>query len=171
MMKMHNLIHSIHFSRFGKGKLKLNVNKLNMDSLTQETAHLHNTKHPQTLVKCLRILLWIKYFFNWSVLCVSGLLGLRRFRGSTLNYSLLLLEEEAGLLYVGARGALYALQASDISSSSPQTVCTDKTHQHLITELARQNYIDILHISYFYSSSSPQFSTINSAKKKKKNVM
>uniref|UniRef100_A0A671TCK6 Semaphorin-4G-like n=1 Tax=Sinocyclocheilus anshuiensis TaxID=1608454 RepID=A0A671TCK6_9TELE len=82
-----------------------------MDSLTQETAHLHNTKHtdPQTLVKCLWILLWIKYFFNWSVLCVSGLLGLRRFRGSTLNYSLLLLEEGAGLLYVGARGALYAL--------------------------------------------------------------
>uniref|UniRef100_A0A671NLV5 Semaphorin-4G-like n=1 Tax=Sinocyclocheilus anshuiensis TaxID=1608454 RepID=A0A671NLV5_9TELE len=93
-----------------------------MDSLTQETAHLHNTKHPQNLNKCLRILLWIKYFFNWSVLCVSGLLDLRRFRGSTLNYSLLLLEEEAGLLYVGARGALYALQASDISSSSLQTI-------------------------------------------------
>lgn len=52
----------------------------------------------------------------------NGLLGPRRFRGSTLNYSLLLLEEEAGLLYVGARGALYALQASDISSSSPQTI-------------------------------------------------
>uniref|UniRef100_A0A8C1SFT2 Semaphorin 4G n=1 Tax=Cyprinus carpio TaxID=7962 RepID=A0A8C1SFT2_CYPCA len=52
----------------------------------------------------------------------NGLLGLRRFRGSTLNYSLLLLEEEAGLLYVGARGALYALQASDISSSSLQTI-------------------------------------------------
>ncbi|XP_052469438.1 semaphorin-4G [Carassius gibelio] len=52
----------------------------------------------------------------------NGLLGLRRFRGSTLNYSLLLLEEEAGVLYVGARGALYALQASDISSSSPQTI-------------------------------------------------
>uniref|UniRef100_A0A8C1Z1U6 SEM4G protein n=1 Tax=Cyprinus carpio TaxID=7962 RepID=A0A8C1Z1U6_CYPCA len=45
-----------------------------------------------------------------------------RFRGSTLNYSLLLLEEEAGVLYVGARGALYALQASDISSSPPQTI-------------------------------------------------
>uniref|UniRef100_A0A8C2KAU3 Semaphorin-4G-like n=1 Tax=Cyprinus carpio TaxID=7962 RepID=A0A8C2KAU3_CYPCA len=52
----------------------------------------------------------------------NGLLGLRRFRGSTLNYSLLLLEEEAGVLYVGARGALYALQASDISSSPPQTI-------------------------------------------------
>ncbi|XP_051772424.1 semaphorin-4G [Ctenopharyngodon idella] len=52
----------------------------------------------------------------------NGLLGCRRFRGLTLNYSLLLLEEEAGVLYVGARGALYALQASDISSSSPQTI-------------------------------------------------
>ncbi|XP_016109090.1 semaphorin-4G-like [Sinocyclocheilus grahami] len=52
----------------------------------------------------------------------NGLLGLRRFRGSTLNYSLLLLEEEAGVLYVGARGALYALQASDISNSSLQTI-------------------------------------------------
>uniref|UniRef100_A0A672S482 Semaphorin 4G n=1 Tax=Sinocyclocheilus grahami TaxID=75366 RepID=A0A672S482_SINGR len=52
----------------------------------------------------------------------NGLLDLRRFRGSTLNYSLLLLEEEAGLLYVGARGALYALQASDISNSSLQTI-------------------------------------------------
>uniref|UniRef100_A0A8C1R3X6 Semaphorin-4G-like n=1 Tax=Cyprinus carpio TaxID=7962 RepID=A0A8C1R3X6_CYPCA len=78
------------------------------------------------LMFCLWILLWIKYFFNWSVLCVSGLLGLRRFRGSTLNYSLLLLEEEAGVLYVGARGALYALQASDISSSPPQTVYDQK---------------------------------------------
>ncbi|XP_073690236.1 semaphorin-4G [Garra rufa] len=52
----------------------------------------------------------------------NGLMGLRRFRGSTLNYSLLLLEEEAGVLYVGARGALYALQASDISSSFLQTI-------------------------------------------------
>uniref|UniRef100_A0A8C2KA64 Semaphorin-4G-like n=1 Tax=Cyprinus carpio TaxID=7962 RepID=A0A8C2KA64_CYPCA len=85
-----------------------------------------NLEQMQILVKCLWILLWIKYFFNWSVLCVSGLLGLRRFRGSTLNYSLLLLEEEAGVLYVGARGALYALQASDISSSPPQTVYDQK---------------------------------------------
>ncbi len=148
-MEMHSLIHTIHFSRFRKGKLKLNANKLNMDSLTQETAHLHNTKHPQTLVKCSRILLWIKYFFNCSVLCVSGLLGLRRFRGLTLNYSLLLLEEEAGLLYVGARGALYALQASDISSSSPQTVRTDKTHQHLYRACPAELYLILLPLHTF----------------------
>lgn len=52
----------------------------------------------------------------------NGLLDCRRFTGLALNYSLLLLEEEAGMLYVGARGALYALQASDISSSSLQTI-------------------------------------------------
>ncbi|KAI5606805.1 semaphorin-4G, partial [Silurus asotus] len=48
----------------------------------------------------------------------SELWGCRRFSGSALNYSTLLLEEEPGLLYVGARGALFALQASNISSSS-----------------------------------------------------
>ncbi|XP_053476981.1 semaphorin-4G isoform X6 [Ictalurus furcatus] len=48
----------------------------------------------------------------------SELWGCQRFSGSALNYSTLLLEEEPGLLYVGARGALYALQASNISSSS-----------------------------------------------------
>lgn len=64
--------------------------------------------------------------FNCCVLYVIGLSGCKRFRGLTLNYSLLMLEEEADVLYVGARGALYALQASDISSSSVQTVRTDK---------------------------------------------
>ncbi|KAF5900931.1 semaphorin-4G-like, partial [Clarias magur] len=48
----------------------------------------------------------------------NELWGCRRFGGSAQNYSTLLLEEEPGLLYVGARGALYALQASDIASSS-----------------------------------------------------
>ncbi|KTF77999.1 hypothetical protein cypCar_00028468 [Cyprinus carpio] len=63
-----------------------------------------------------------KWAVTVALYIMEWLLGLRRFRGSTLNYSLLLLEEEAGLLYVGARGALYALQASDISSSSLQTI-------------------------------------------------
>lgn len=48
---------------------------------------------------------------------VSELSGSKRFSGSALNYSSLLLEDEAGLLYVGARGALYALQTSNISST------------------------------------------------------
>ncbi|XP_056153338.1 semaphorin-4G [Lampris incognitus] len=46
----------------------------------------------------------------------KGLLGSQRFSGSTQNYSTLLLEEEMGLLYVGGRGALYALNTSDIST-------------------------------------------------------
>lgn len=57
------------------------------------------------------------------IVCASELWKSRRFSGSAVNYSTLLLEEEPGLLYVGARGALYALQASDISSSS-HTVST-----------------------------------------------
>lgn len=48
----------------------------------------------------------------------KDLKGCRHFRGSALNYSTLLLEEEAGVLYVGARGALYSLQAFNISGPS-----------------------------------------------------
>ncbi|XP_071757970.1 semaphorin-4G [Centroberyx gerrardi] len=46
----------------------------------------------------------------------KGLLGSERFSGSSQNYSTLLLEEEAGLLYVGGRGAVYALDTSNIST-------------------------------------------------------
>ncbi|XP_068162240.1 semaphorin-4G [Antennarius striatus] len=47
----------------------------------------------------------------------KGLLGSSRFSGSSQNYSVLLLEEEAGgFLYVGGRGALYALNTSNIST-------------------------------------------------------
>ncbi|KAL6487333.1 hypothetical protein MHYP_G00039590 [Metynnis hypsauchen] len=53
-----------------------------------------------------------------STVLSNGLWGCRRFSGTALNYSTLLLEEEAGVLYVGARGALYALQADNISNSS-----------------------------------------------------
>uniref|UniRef100_A0A8C4F0Q2 Semaphorin-4G n=1 Tax=Dicentrarchus labrax TaxID=13489 RepID=A0A8C4F0Q2_DICLA len=42
--------------------------------------------------------------------------------GSSQNYSTLLLEEEVGLLYVGGRGALYALNTSDISTLGNLTV-------------------------------------------------
>ncbi|XP_028989550.1 semaphorin-4G [Betta splendens] len=47
-----------------------------------------------------------------------GLLGSARFSGSAQNYSCLLLEEEAGLLYVGGRGALYALNSSNVSTAN-----------------------------------------------------
>ncbi|TKS89529.1 Semaphorin-4G Precursor [Collichthys lucidus] len=46
----------------------------------------------------------------------KGLLGSNRFTGSSQNYSTLLLEEDAGLLYVGSRGALYALNTTNIST-------------------------------------------------------
>ncbi|XP_054608645.1 semaphorin-4G [Dunckerocampus dactyliophorus] len=56
---------------------------------------------------------------------VKGLLDSSRFTGSTRNYSTLLLEEEAGLLYVGGRGALYALNASNISTPASPRVDWD----------------------------------------------
>ncbi|KAG7492581.1 hypothetical protein MATL_G00015820 [Megalops atlanticus] len=46
----------------------------------------------------------------------NGLLGCRRFSGAALNYSSLLLEDEAGVLYIGARGAVFALDTGDISA-------------------------------------------------------
>uniref|UniRef100_A0A3Q3XQL7 Sema domain-containing protein n=1 Tax=Mola mola TaxID=94237 RepID=A0A3Q3XQL7_MOLML len=52
----------------------------------------------------------------------SCLLGSARFSGSSQNYSTLLLEEEAGRLYAGGRGALYALNASNISTPANLTV-------------------------------------------------
>uniref|UniRef100_A0A8P4GI24 Semaphorin-4G n=1 Tax=Dicentrarchus labrax TaxID=13489 RepID=A0A8P4GI24_DICLA len=54
-----------------------------------------------------------------------GLLGSTRFTGSSQNYSTLLLEEEVGLLYVGGRGALYALNTSDISTLGNLTIDWD----------------------------------------------
>ncbi|KAM7381322.1 hypothetical protein PAMA_012261 [Pampus argenteus] len=55
----------------------------------------------------------------------KGLLGSNRFNGSSRNYSTLLLEEEAGLLYVGGRGALYALNTSNISTPANLSIDWD----------------------------------------------
>ncbi|GLD60098.1 semaphorin-4G-like protein, partial [Lates japonicus] len=55
----------------------------------------------------------------------KGLLGSARFTGSSQNYSTLLLEEEAGLLYVGGRGALHALNTSNISTPANLTIDWD----------------------------------------------
>ncbi|KAJ8418096.1 hypothetical protein AAFF_G00138050 [Aldrovandia affinis] len=52
----------------------------------------------------------------------SGLLGCRRFSGTAVSYSTLLLEEKVGMLYVGARGALYALDASDIAAGNTLSI-------------------------------------------------
>ncbi|XP_069652950.1 semaphorin-4G isoform X1 [Haliaeetus albicilla] len=50
------------------------------------------------------------------------LLGIRRFSAHTLNYSTLLLEEDRGILYVGARGAIFALNSSDVADGSHRTI-------------------------------------------------
>uniref|UniRef100_A0A671YAK4 Semaphorin 4G n=1 Tax=Sparus aurata TaxID=8175 RepID=A0A671YAK4_SPAAU len=55
----------------------------------------------------------------------KGLLGSSRFAGSSQNYSTLLLEEASGLLYVGGRGALYALNTSNISTPGNLTIDWD----------------------------------------------
>lgn len=52
----------------------------------------------------------------------SGLQGCRRFRSSAVDYRTVLLEAESERLYVGARGAVFALNASDISARSALTV-------------------------------------------------
>ncbi|XP_061796844.1 semaphorin-4G-like [Nerophis lumbriciformis] len=53
----------------------------------------------------------------------SSLHGCRRFRTSVVNYSAMLLEAEGEQrLYVGARGAVFALDASDISAASALTI-------------------------------------------------
>ncbi|KAI5623331.1 semaphorin-4G, partial [Silurus asotus] len=46
----------------------------------------------------------------------NGLLGCNHFHGQTVNYSTLLLEDGSGVLYVGAREALYALDTANISA-------------------------------------------------------
>uniref|UniRef100_A0A3B4ZIY4 Semaphorin-4G-like n=1 Tax=Stegastes partitus TaxID=144197 RepID=A0A3B4ZIY4_9TELE len=53
---------------------------------------------------------------------LSGLQGCRRFHSSAVNYSTMLLEADSERLYVGARGVVFALNASDISASSALTI-------------------------------------------------
>ncbi|XP_029564397.1 semaphorin-4G isoform X2 [Salmo trutta] len=52
----------------------------------------------------------------------QGLLGCQRFSSPSQNYSTLLLEEDNGVLYVGARGALYALDSTNISTPGNLTI-------------------------------------------------
>lgn len=64
----------------------------------------------------------------------AGLLGSANFTGSSQNYSTLLLEEDAGLLYVGGRGALYALNTSNISTPAKPTVSVRSGRSSLSTK-------------------------------------
>ncbi|XP_068578091.1 semaphorin-4G-like [Cebidichthys violaceus] len=52
----------------------------------------------------------------------SGLQGCRRFQSSAVSYSTMLLEADSERLFVGARGAVFALNASDISAGSALTI-------------------------------------------------
>ncbi|XP_061492162.1 semaphorin-4G isoform X2 [Rhineura floridana] len=46
----------------------------------------------------------------------------RRFSSHAQNYTTLLLEDEKGILYVGARGAIFSLNSSNIADGSQQTM-------------------------------------------------
>ncbi|NWH76722.1 SEM4G protein, partial [Piaya cayana] len=48
--------------------------------------------------------------------------GVRHFSARTFNYSTLLLEDDRGILYVGARGAIFALNARDVADGSHRTI-------------------------------------------------
>lgn len=58
----------------------------------------------------------------------SGLQGCRRFQAPAVNYSTVLLEAEGGRLYVGARGAVFALNAANISASAALAVSCFCSH-------------------------------------------
>lgn len=49
---------------------------------------------------------------------VNGLLGCNRFHGAAVNYSSMLLEDGSGFLYVGAREAIYKMDATNISATN-----------------------------------------------------
>ncbi|KAK1794019.1 hypothetical protein P4O66_010928 [Electrophorus voltai] len=87
--------------------------------------HCHQSLITITLFCCLTPVLWAFPFGPLleldvtprSTVSFNGLLGCNHFHGSAINYSTLLLEDEAGILYVGAREALYALNLANISAS------------------------------------------------------
>ncbi|XP_034295843.1 semaphorin-4G [Pantherophis guttatus] len=62
----------------------------------------------------------------------------RRFSSSTQNYTTLLLEEEKGILYVGARGAIFSLSSSNISD------ITDGSYQKLNWEASPEKQAECL---------------------------
>uniref|UniRef100_A0A8C7CYB0 Semaphorin 4G n=1 Tax=Oncorhynchus kisutch TaxID=8019 RepID=A0A8C7CYB0_ONCKI len=80
----------------------------------------HRHTHPQAHTYFNKLLLILNFLsLIPPVLNLPpGLLGCRRFQSSVVNYSTLLLEEDKGLLYVGARGAAFSLNATDISDST-----------------------------------------------------
>ena len=88
-------------------------------------------------------------FYRPTTVCriLAGLLGSARFNGSSQNYSTLLLEEETGLLYVGGRGALHALNTSNISTPSNLTVSATDQHVNCHKETANTRFHTFIFIS------------------------
>uniref|UniRef100_A0A672N6W4 Semaphorin 4G n=1 Tax=Sinocyclocheilus grahami TaxID=75366 RepID=A0A672N6W4_SINGR len=64
------------------------------------------------------LVMFVPVFLTGSLSPFAGLLGCNHFRGAAVNYSSLLLEDGPGLLYVGAREAIYKLDTSNISDTS-----------------------------------------------------
>jgi len=62
--------------------------------------------------------MFVPVFLTGSLRVFSGLLGCNHFRGAAVNYSSLLLEDGPGLLYVGAREAIYKLDTANISDTN-----------------------------------------------------
>lgn len=97
----------------------------------------------------------------------AGLLGSARFTGSSRNYSTLLLEEAAGLLYVGGRGALYALNTSNISTPGHNAVSTKTlrvTNQQIIAAIHKETANLFSEVFYFHFPSVKWGQTNNSLK-------
>lgn len=96
------------------------------------TVRIYSCEQFIVLIKTPTGILWecaafgscVRTLSQWS--CISaGLWGSSHFVGSSVNYSTLLLEEESGLLYVGGRGVLYALNTTNISTAVGLRVSPD----------------------------------------------
>nr|XP_033799194.1 semaphorin-4G [Geotrypetes seraphini] len=62
-----------------------------------------------------------------TTIAYNELSDVKRFSSKTVNYSVFLLEDEKGILYVGARGAIYSLNSSNIMDGSQRTIHWEAT--------------------------------------------
>lgn len=60
----------------------------------------------------------VPVFLTGSLSLPAGLLGCNRFHGAAVNYSSILLEDGSGFLYVGAREAIYKMDATNITATN-----------------------------------------------------
>ncbi|XP_029466118.1 semaphorin-4G [Rhinatrema bivittatum] len=62
-----------------------------------------------------------------TTITYNDLLDVKRFSSNVVNYSALLLEDEKGILYVGARGAIFSLNSSNIAAGTQRTIYWEAT--------------------------------------------